>query len=252
MQMRLRLLPILLACPCTLGFALDIFVFNPESKSGQTQAARTSLSRFMEAEGLPAQVTVFANSIDFERAVARAKPDYAIVASYYYAAAAKEMQWRALLSGHRNSEESFRKVFMVDQSVSRAADLKNKAIATTSFGAATFSFVNLQFLQPLGLNASQVRLITVSKDIDGLMALAVGQVKGAIVTQDSIDKLRSINAAAFESMKELRKLPAIQYPKVVQFSQAKDVPKMRQAFRRIAVNSEGADFLRYLGITGFQ
>lgn len=250
--MRWRLLPIFLACPLSVGFSLDIFVFNPESKSGQTQAARVSLSRFMSAEGLQAQVTVFANSIDFERAVARTKPDYAIVASYYYNAAAKEMQWRALLSGHRNGEEAFRKVFMVDQSVAKAADLKNKAVATTSFGAATFSFVNLQFLQPLGLNASQVRLITVSKDIDGLMALAVGQVKGAIVTQDSIEKLKSINAAAFESMKELRKLPAIQYPKVVQFSEAKDAAKVRQAFRRLAISSEGADFLRYLGITGFQ
>jgi hypothetical protein len=250
--MRWRLLPIFLACPLTVGFSLDIFVFNPESKSGQTQAARVSLVRFMAAEGIEAQVSVFANAIDFERAVARSKPEYAIVASYYYNAAARDMQWRALLSGHRNGEEAFRKVFMVDQSVGKAADLKNKAVATTSFGAATFSFVNAQFLQPIGLSAAQVRLITVSKDIDGLMALAVGQVKGAIVTQDSIDKLKSINSAALESMKELRRLPAIQHPKVVQFQQAQDTAKLRQAFRRLTLSSEGADFLRYLSITGFQ
>lgn len=250
--MRWRLLPIFLACPFSLAFSLDIFVFNPESKSGQTQAARASLSRFMAAEGIEVQVSLFANAIDFERAVARLKPNYAIVASYYYNAAAKEMQWRALLTGHRDGDEAFRKVFMVDQSVGKAADLRNKAVATTSFGAATFSYVSGQFLQPLGLNASQVRLVTVSKDIDGLMALAVGQVKGAIVTQDSIEKLKSINSAALDSMKELRKLPAIQYPKVVQFQQAQDAAKLRQAFRRLTLSSEGADFLRYLGITGFQ
>ncbi len=250
--MRWGLLPIILALPLVSGFGLDIFVFNPESKAGQLQAARVSLSRFMAAEGIEAQVSLFANAIDFERAVARQKPDYAIVASYYYSAAAKEMQWRALLSGHRNGEEAFRKVFMVDQSVSKAADLKNKAVATTSFGAATFSFVNAQFLQPVGLSATQVRLITVSKDIDGLMALAVGQVKGAIVTQDSLEKLKSINGTALASMKELRRLPAIQYPRLVQFQQAQDATKVRAAFRRLTTSSEGADFLRYLGITGFQ
>lgn len=232
--------------------ALDVFVFSPESKSGQTQAAKLSVERFLQTEGIQAQIHFFANAVDFERSVSRVKPEYAVVASYYFAAQGREMQWRALLSGHLNGDESFRKIFMVDQSVARLSELRDKPVATTSFGPATLSFVNQHFLQPVGLSVSQVRLITVSKDVDGLMALAIGQVKGAIVTQDSIERLKSINAAAFVSMKELRKLPAIAHPKLVQFPHGQDSTKFRNAFRKMTTTTEGGDFLRFLGVTGFQ
>ena len=174
------------------------------------------------------------------------------MASYYFAAQGREMQWRPLLSGHLNGDESFRKIFMVDHSVAKLSELRDKPVATTSFGPATLSFVNQHFLQPVGLSVSQVRLITVSKDVDGLMALAIGQVKGAIVTQDSIERLKSINASAFVSMKELRKLPAIAYPKLVQFPQVQDSTKVRNAFRKMTITTDGGDFLRFLGVTGFQ
>lgn len=250
--MRLYLVTLLYLCSTFSLFCLDIFVFSPESKSGQIQIARASLERHLQEEGIRAQVHFFANAVDFEQAVPRVKPQYAIVASYYFAAQGKDMQWRPLLSGHFNGEESFRKIFMVDQSVAKLSDLKGKAVATTSIGGATYTFVNQQFLLPVGLSVTQVRLITVSKDVDGLMALAVGQVKGAIVTQDSIDKLKSINTSAFVTMKEMRKLPAIAYPKLVHFPQAQDTAKLRNAFRKMTTASASGDFLRFLAVTGFQ
>lgn len=243
---------ILLLYPALALTPLDIFVFSPESKSGLIQTARVSFERFLQAEGITAQVHFFANAIDLETALPRIKPGYAIVASYYYAAQSRELQWRPLLSGHHNGDEFFHKIFMVDQSVTKVTELRDKPIATTSFGAATLSFVNQQYLQPIGLTISQVRLITVSKDVDGLMALAVGQVKAAIVTQDSIERLKTINASAFVSMKEWRKLPAIAYPKLVQFPQAQDAAKLRQVMRKMSTNNDGGDCLRYLGVTGFQ
>jgi hypothetical protein len=232
--------------------ATDIFVFSPESKTGQIQNARLSLEKYLAGEGLETKVHIFANAIDFEAAVKRQKPEFAIISSYYFTAAAKDFQWKLLLSGHLGGEESFRKILMVENSVTKATDLRDKAVATTSFGPSTPAFVSQQFLQPVGLAAGSIRLVTVSKDIDGLMALAVGQVAGAIVTQDSIDRLKNINASAFAGMKELRKLPPLPYPKLVFFPHAADVIKVKNIFRRTATSPDAADFNRFIGITGFQ
>lgn len=232
--------------------ALDIFVFSPESKAGQVQSAQASLEKFLKGEGVPAKVHIFANAVDFDAAAPRIRPEFAIVSSYYQAAASKDYQWKTLLSGHLNGDEFFRKILMVQNSIGKNADLRDKAIAVTSFGSATNIYVRDQFLQPIGLGASNIRLVTISKDIDGLMALAVGQVAGAIVTQDSIDRLKAINASAFGGMKELRKLPPIAFPKLVAFPNAADAAKVRNIFRKAAASPEAGDFLRFLGMTGFQ
>src|SRR5262245_58150511 len=120
------LFALILCLGCSMLHALDIFIFSPESKTGQIQSAGASLEKYLAAEGISAKVHIFANAVDFEAAVPRLKPEYAVVSSYYFTAGPKEFQWKILLSGHSGGDEFFQKILMVENAVSKPADLRDK------------------------------------------------------------------------------------------------------------------------------
>ncbi|MBN2159261.1 MAG: hypothetical protein JW807_07685 [Spirochaetes bacterium] len=241
----------ILLCAST-AWSTTIFVFNPESGTRRIRSAAIGLEDYLKSRGIKAKVQIFTNPVDFKQQSARLKPEYAIVASYFFYSGAAEYGWKPLLSGHRNRVQGFSKILVSGRGIYNPGQLRNKAIATVSLGKETIYFINTQFLQPLGLSVRTVRLVTVSKDIDAIMALGFQQVDGAIVTNQSLASLKRINPTVFNSIKTLRVLPMIAYPKLVNFSNAADAPKVQDAFRRLTMRGKGRDFLLFLGLTGFQ
>jgi hypothetical protein len=233
-------------------WATTIFVFNPESGARRVRAATTGLEDFLRSQGVKAKVQIFTNPVDFKQQVQRLKPEYAVVASYYYSSSAGDYGWKPLMQGHRNNVRGFSKILVTSQGIQNPVQLRNKAVATVSLGRQTLYFINAQFLQPLGLSLNTVRIVTVSKDIDAIMALGFQQVDGAIVTNQSLDTLKRINPSVYSSIKVLRTLPLIAFPQLVCFPNAPDAFKVQEAFRMLTMGSSGREFLLFLGLTGFQ
>ena len=253
----MRLIPLLsilflLVQPLQSSKGINIFIFNPESKIRNVRVAKVSLEKYLQEEGIAAKVHIFANPKDFEILAARLKPDFAIVASYYYRAMKSRFQWKTLLSGYKNNRSGFNKILVTPKSIKNPRELRNKGIANVFMGEATKRFVDSQFLRPLGLSSKNVRIVTVSKDIDAIMALAFRQVQGAIVTQDSFTTLKRINPSAIKNLNQLRKLPQIAYPKVVAFTGAKETRKLKSSIQKLTLTNSGGIILRFLKITSFR
>lgn len=237
--------------PLNSASAGNIFIFNPEGNIQQARAAKIALEKHLEDNGIPSTVYIFANPKDFDEAVERLKPDFAVVSSYYFDAMSGQYKWQELLSGFNAGSQGFRKILVTPNTVNSPEKLRNQGIATISLGPSTIKFVDERFLVPLGLSAGNVRLVTVSKDIDAIMALGFGQVKGAIVTRESFATLQRINPEAVKSLTQLRELPLILYPKVVSFPWAKDRDKIKTAFQKLDVKGDAGIVLKFLGISNF-
>ena len=237
--------------PLNSALAGNIFIFNPEGNVQQARAAKIALEKHLEDIGVTSSVFIFANPKDFDEAVERLKPDFAVIPSYYFNAMSGQYKWQEMLSGFNNGNQGFRKILVTPNTITNPEKLKNQGIATISLGPSTIKFVDERFLSPIGLSTGNVRLVTVSKDIDAIMALGFGQVKGAIVTKESFLTLQRINPEVVKTLVMLRELPLILYPKVVSFPWAKDIDMIKSAFQKIEKKGDNGTILKFLGITNF-
>ncbi len=232
--------------------AANIFIFNPEGNIRQSRLAKATLEKHLDKNGISAKIFIFANPKDFTNAVTRVKPKFAIVSSYYYNAMTKQFKWKPILSGYNKNSPGFRKILVTPKTVKSVNKLRNQGIATVSLGPSTLNFVDEKFLVPIGLSTKSVRIVTVSKDIDAIMALGFGQVKGAIVTQESISTLKRINPMLVKSLKKLKVLPLIHYSKIVSFPGVVGKEKIKAAFKKLDVRGKNAIILKFFGITDFR
>jgi hypothetical protein len=161
--------------------------------------------------------------------------------------------WNIYLSGHYNNLRYFQKILVTSKGINTPGNLINKNIATVIPGRSSYGYINYRFLKPLGLSSKKVRLISVSKDFDAIMALGFGQVDGAIITWSSFNRIIKINPTLLRKIKILKELPAISYPYVVKFPDSKDSNKMRYIFGGIGNSNIGKQILmQYFQITGFK
>jgi len=227
-----------------------VFIFNPEAKSSKTESVRSGLEDYLGREGIASNVYIFANPEDFRNSVGRLKPALAIIASYYYKAMESTYNWKAILSGHDKGLKSFNKVLVTSASVKNAVQLRNRSLAAVSLGAASLSYIDAQL--PSELPAKDIRIVSVSKDIDAIMALGFEQVEAAIVTQTSFDKLSQINPDVVKNLHILQALNPIEYPKIAAFPNAENIEKYIKIFQEMDPREAAKEILKFFDVTGFK
>ncbi len=231
-------------------WAVDIYVFNPESRANLSQTAKKSLQQYFQNHGHRVQVFFFAREQDFLRMYRQYQPEYCIVASYVDTAYKNKLQWQTVLQGHNKTSTNFQKILVTNKNIRSLADLKKKGIATVVINSPVY--VQRYILNPLNFQMQDLRLVSVSKDIDAIMALGFGQVAAAIVTQNSFDLLRRINPGIVSSLKIFRRLRPMNYPKLVLNKSKPADNKIILLFQQMSKDSQISPFLNFLQITGFR
>ncbi|MCP4344704.1 MAG: phosphate/phosphite/phosphonate ABC transporter substrate-binding protein [Desulfobacterales bacterium] len=227
-------------------YGQTVFIFNPEAKAGDLKKVKTAIKSYLGSQGVKSDIYFFANPVDFEDSVPRLKPACAIVASYYFTLMKDKFHWQPALSGHYKGKKEFSKVLVTLKSITQ---LKNKSLAAVSLGASSLPYIDSQL--PKGLTTKSLRVVSVSKDIDAIMALGFEQVQAAIVTEASFKKLESINPEASKNLHLIQKLSSIQYPKLAVFPKIQGSNKLKAAFKNIPYKGSARKILRFFSITGF-
>jgi len=173
----------------------------------------------------------------------------AIVASYFYSSQAATYKWKAVLAGHNKGENTFNKELVTLKSIKDPRDLNHKALATVSLGT-SLKFLDYQL--PAGLAAQDLRVVSVSKDIDAIMALGFKQVEAAIAMRESFERLKKINPVAVKDLHILQTLKSVEYPKIVVFPGANDIESISRTFRNIPYRGSTKRVLIFFGVTGFR
>ncbi|MBF0120157.1 MAG: hypothetical protein HQK79_15085 [Desulfobacterales bacterium] len=226
-----------------------LFIFNPEAKTSDFGPIKIKLEKLLSSEGLTTEVYLFANSEDFNIAVKHFKPDFAIVASYYFTSMVNTYNWKSILAGHKKGEKEYNKILIALNSIKEPLHLKAKSLATVFFGATSIPYIESQL--PSGVSFGDIRIVSVSKDIDAIMALGFEQVQAAIVTKANFNKLKQINPDVVKNLYILQELKATEYPKLVMFPEAKNINKFINIFKKMEYTGDIESILRFFDITGF-
>ena len=243
---------VILCCvmvPLPLLASFRVFVFNPESQISRARFVKAVFEAGCKKAGTPCSMQIFAKSVDFEKVVGVKKPDFAVVASYYYTFRKRKFRWTPLFAGYKAKRSGFKKALL-----SKGKSLgKIKYISTVSIGGGSINPVEKRFIHSVG--RGKMFVTKVSKEIDAIMGLALSQVDGAIVSMKALRMLKRINPRAAGTLKRIKLLPTIQYPKIVIFPEAKNkaVQEMKSVLLILAKDrKKGRLFFSYFGVTQFR
>ncbi len=238
-----------LMIPLPLLASFRVFVFNPESQVSRARFVKVIFEEVCRKVGIPCSMQIFAKSIDFEKVTNVKKPEFGVVASYYYVFHRSKFRWTPLFSGYRARRSGFKKALL-----SKGKSLRKiKYISTVSIGGGSINPVERRFIRSVG--RGKMFITKVSKEIDAIMGLALSQVDGAIVSMKALKMLRRINPGAASSLKRVKILPTIQYPKIVFFPgvRSKALQEMKTVLSVLAKDKKkGRLFFTYFGVTQFR
>lgn len=246
------LFPLWLYC----GSGSSFFYFNPDSPQSNMSRLKEAMDSLLTFAKIPLSFQPFTRMTDFDRQVRDAAPDFLLLPQWYLKQDGNGQRYAPLLAPVRKGNTTYRKVLLVARDSSLTVEeLAKETIAMTPVGAAGLEDLNAVLFTRNGLDAGRLNFITTTKDSDALFALALHQVKAALVSEDNLAHFGAINPRILETVKELAVSDPISLPLLCYNRQAADpaaVEKIKKLFLNGKVDGTTAKIMEMLQIDAWQ
>lgn len=178
-----------------------VFFYNPESNVDNFATLKSEFDDYLAGRG-GYTFQPFSDRSTFERTL-QAKPNgLYLLSSWHYSQLSARFPMEPVLVGTYKGEYLQSKV-LTARDIGSVTGLQGATIA----GAGTEDYLRNLLRQMLGPEreslAGSIKVLTVPKDIDALMAVGFGMAKAAISSESSLQKLGMINARQRDQLKIL-------------------------------------------------
>lgn len=202
----LALLSLLLSVPQLTGSAAtaQFFYFNPDSPHSNLTGLKQIVDTFLTAQHFSFAFQPFTRFRDFDRQVKEARPSLLFLPQWYLQQDGNDKKFKPFMIPIHEGAATYRKLLLVaaDSALSAEA-LTNATIAMTPVGPAGLSMLNEAIFKDHGLDSNKLNFITTAKDSDALFALALGQVKAALISENNLKQIGDINPNILKTVKTL-------------------------------------------------
>ncbi len=221
--------------------------FDPDGNQQAIVSITTAFNDYLTKRKLPLTFQPVQQLTKLNELIASGTVDYAIVSSRMI----PELKARkkVLLIQEAGGDIYYRKM-LVDRAADPNAKFSGRTIAVSLSDAAAGGTQRLLGeLSQQGINTTGVFVIPVVKDVDALLALAFGQVQGALVTQASMEVVKRINPQAVQQMRVVRESARILRSQLCQIGEplAERDERMVRAMVQMAGDPDGARSLKAMG-----
>jgi len=191
----------LLAQASAAGTTNTVFFYNPESSIDNFAALKTEFDSYLSGQG-EYSFQPFSERSTFESMLSDKAQGVYLLSSWHYAQLNAKTPLAAVLVGVVKGELQQRKI-LISKDLADVSALSGATIA----GSGSEDYLRSQLQQMLGGKyaglASKIKLLTVPKDIDALMAVGFGVATAAISSESSFNKLAMINPKQHAQLKTL-------------------------------------------------
>ena len=233
---------ILLCCygsPALASSIPEFYYFNPDSSQANLSELKEEMTGFFEEQGYEISFQAFVYLQDFQEQIKKSKPAFILMPSWYFAELGDTSKIKPLFFSGHPGKNNYTKVLLTSKSLKVAINtLPQKSMAMTSMGHRTITILNHILFDKLSIDAAEMNIIYVPKDLDALIAVAIGQVDLALVCQKNIAELRRINPSLLSGVKPLFKSSPIGLP-ILCYMEGGSSPAARDIFKKILLNSSG-------------
>jgi hypothetical protein len=191
----------LLAQTSAAGITKTVFFYNPESSVDNFAALKAEFDGYLSGQG-EYSFQPFSERNTFESMLTDKAHGVYLLSSWHFTQLNAKTPLQAILVGVVKGEMQQRKILLSKD----VADVTALA-GTTLAGAGSEAYLQGQLQQMLGSKypqlSSKIKLLTVPKDIDALMAVGFGMASAAIASESSFNKLALINPKQHAQLKTL-------------------------------------------------
>lgn len=248
----------LLCAPCCAGAAAatHFFYFNPDSSLSNLAGLKQTMDTFLGAAGCSFSFQAFTRFRDFDRQVKEAHPSLVFLPEWYLKQDGNDRKFKPFLIPVRNNTTTYRKVLLVAAGSPLTKEkLPSVNMAMTPVGSAGMVMLNEVIFKDNGINPDRLNVITTAKDSDALFAVALDQVKAALVSEDNLRLIGAINPRILKAVRVLAVSQPISLPVLCYAEGAvasADLDKLRKSLLAGKNDKDTAQLMELLNIDAWQ
>lgn len=214
----------------------QFFFYHPDSVQNNLSYLKSSMDSFFADTGIAVQFQPFAHLADFDSSIRTQKPAFQWVPEWYVEKYGEKLGLRPFLVTIHNGKSTYRKVLACNKRKRLdIADLSGRTLAMTSMGPDKEKILDRILFAPNNASSDRLSIVEVPKDSDALLALVLGQVDFALVSEDNLQELSRLSAAVKRNVVQLKKTKPISMPYMCYLEGAvnkEEVLKIKELFLR--------------------
>ncbi len=183
------------------GIPQTVYFYNPETNIDNFAMLKTEFDSYLSSQGAYS-FQPFSEQNTFEKMLSDKGQGVYLLSSWHYSQLNAKLKLSAVLVGVSKGKVQQRKILAAKD----AADLPALSGSTIA-GAGSEDYMRSQLQHMLGDNYAKlitnIKLLSVPKDIDALMAVGFGVATAAISSENSFNKLALINPKQHAQLKTL-------------------------------------------------
>ncbi len=243
----------LVFCTAYADTKYTIYFYNPETNINNFTSLKIEFDRYLSDYGL-FKFQPFSDRKTFEKFIAGKNDGVFLLSSWHYQHLAKKLPIESVLVGVSKGKSMHRKILSTkEQYITNIDSLEGEVVASSGSEDYTKNIL----VQMLGEGkkdiADSLKILTVPKDIDALMAVVFGMANLALTTEQGLTKLMSINLKQYRKLKHLVASKEILLPIIAKPKQPDErVNLLLTVIEEMGTSLEGRKKLKMLGIDGWK
>jgi ABC-type phosphate/phosphonate transport system substrate-binding protein len=230
----------------------SFYYFNPDSSQSNLARLKQEMEHFLKSNDLHLSFQPFAKYHDFHRELANNIPEFVFLPEWYFRKNKKNSGLKPLLQPVRNGQTTYRKILLTSKdSPLTLQKLHNKTLAMTTMGRDGAELLETLIFNKYKIQSGSLNIIATPKDSDALFALAVRQVDAALVAENNLQKIGTINPRILQIVRSLAESQPIPLP--ILCAGNEDVPqehitKLKKIFLEAQHSDDSANLMEMLQI----
>ncbi len=231
-----------------------IYFYNPETNINNFASLKTEFDQYLSNYG-SFHFQPFSDRKSFEKFVVGRSDGVFLMSSWHYRQLKREFPigMEARLVGVSNGKATYEKILTAKNNIINIDLLEGKIVASS--GNENYTRKILMQMQGEGKRniVDTMKILTVPKDIDALMAVGYGMADSALTTENSLTKLAAINPKQYGFLRSLSKSEQILLPVIATPEQFDEKIRFLLAIiEKMASGLDGKKKLKMLGVDGWK
>ena len=228
-----------------------IYFYNPESNINNFVLLKNEFDKYLSDYG-PFTFQPFSDRNTFEKFISRERDGIFLLSSWHYKDLKEKIPIEPVYVGISKGKSTQRKILFSKGNIPGIDALRGKSIASSGSEEYTKNII----LQMLGEEKKDIvnslKILTVPKDIDALMAFGFGMANAALTTEHTKAKLLTINPKLCDKLQELAStetyLQIVAAPK--QFNE--NIHKLLTLVEKMTSSMNGRKNLKMISLDGWK
>lgn len=185
-----------------VGYKYTIYFYNPESNINNYASLKKEFDTYLSTFG-DYELQPFNEREKFENTIAGKKDGVFLVSSWHYRKLREKISIEPVLVAVSKNKTTYKRILSVRKNLATMSSLRGIIIASASSEDYTKNIIR----KMLGKNnegiIDSMKILPVPKDIDALMSVGFGVAGAALTTENSLNKLATINQKQYKMLKQI-------------------------------------------------